>query len=81
MSERQKVILSNARPHPDPLPRGEGESFPASLAILRLESRAAITNHRERSLAVPSHGGEGQGEGEHPTIQAEPPYVGCYESK
>ena len=79
--------LFNARP----LPRGEGESFAASFANQRLDSRAAITNYRESSQAVPSpasrhseataDGGEGQGEGGRPTLQSEPPHVGCYKSR
>ncbi len=73
--------LFNAHPHPGPLPPGEGESFAASLVDLRLDSREAIRNIRECSHAVPSHGGEGQGECGRYTIPFEPPYVGCYKSR
>jgi hypothetical protein len=59
--------LLNARPHP------------ASLGDLRLASRAAITNHRDRSHAGPSPGGEGQGEGGRHAIQSAP-QLGCHES-
>lgn len=70
--------LCNARPHPDPLPRGEGESFAVSLVNRRLDSRGAITNYRERSQAVPSPGGEGQGEGGRYPIKSETPHVDSY---
>ncbi len=73
--------LFNARPHPGPLPRGEGESFAASLVDLRLDSREAIRNFRECSHAVPFPGREGQGECGGDTIQLEPAYVGCYKSR
>ncbi len=86
MSDCRKSILTSARPHPSPLPRGEGESFAVSLANQRLDSRDAITNYRARWKALPSPGGEGQGEGGRPTIlfsgskaKSEPPYVGCYQ--
>jgi K+-transporting ATPase ATPase C chain len=58
-----KPILFNARPHPGPLPQGEGESFPAALENPRLDLPDVLTNNLNRSLAVPSLGGEGQGEG------------------
>jgi hypothetical protein len=72
--------MFNTRPHPGPLPRGEGESLAASLINGWLDSRGAIADYRNRSLAVPSPGGEGQGEGGRHTIQAEPFYVGCCKS-
>jgi len=58
-----KTFLFNARPHPGPLPRGEGESFAASLENLSLDLPQALTNDLNRPIAVPSPGGEGQGEG------------------
>ncbi len=70
--------LCNARPHPGPLPRGEGESYAVSLVNLRLDSREAITNYREHSQAIPSPGGEGQGEGGRYTIYFESPHVVSY---
>ena len=86
MNVMAKRSLFNTRPHPGPLPRGEGESLAVSLANLRLDSRGAITSYRGRSQSVPSPGGEGQGEGGRPTIRfsgsktkSEPPYVGCYQ--
>jgi hypothetical protein len=72
--------LCNARPHPGPLPRGEGETLSVSFANPRLDSRGVITSYRQRSQDVPSPGGEGQGEGGRFTIHSEPPDVGCYES-
>jgi serine/threonine protein kinase len=47
----------NARPHPSPLPQGEGESSSARRQAGTLE------NFERRRAAVPSPGGEGQGEG------------------
>ena len=63
-----KKDLCNARPHPDPLPQGEGESFAVPLANLRLDSPNALTNKPKHSKAVPSPRGEGQGEGGRQTI-------------
>jgi hypothetical protein len=59
----QKGLLFHARPHPGPLPRGEGESFAASFATLSLDLPRTLTKSLNRPIAVPSPGGEGQGEG------------------
>jgi hypothetical protein len=87
MKMSAQISLLNARPHPGPLPRGEGESFTVSVANLRLDLRGALSVQTERPNAVPSSGGEGQGEGGRPTIRfsgskakSEPPHVGCYKS-
>jgi hypothetical protein len=56
-------VWFNARPHPSLLPRGEGESLAVSPENLRL---GGASGHRVISgltEAVPSPGGEGQGEG------------------
>jgi len=50
------------RPHPGPLPRGDGES---SSALSEVGTRADC---RQRPAAVPSPGGEGRGEGEQEQI-------------
>ena len=77
MSERRKVVLFDARPHP----RGEGETLAASSENLRLGWLESRSRMRMRPHAVPSPGGEGQGEGGRFTIQSEPTHVGCYESR
>jgi hypothetical protein len=58
----------DTRPHPGPLPRGEGESFAAFWQNQALDSTALISQNRNRPMAVPSPGGEGQGEGGRQTI-------------
>lgn len=81
MKTAAEMSLLNARPHPTPLPRGEGESFAASLVNLLLDLREVIAKCRAYSQAIPSPGGEGQSEGGCRTIQSEPPYVSCYKSR
>ena len=66
--------LFNDRPHPGPLPRGEGESFSASPIYRRLDLRSDLSIKGVRSITVPSLRGEGQGEGGRYPIQSEPPY-------
>ncbi|TAK99516.1 MAG: tetratricopeptide repeat protein [Verrucomicrobia bacterium] len=55
--------LLNARPHPGPLPRGEGESSSASSEIVSGSSGGSLTSKKETPTVIPSLGGEGQGEG------------------
>jgi hypothetical protein len=64
MSGRESVILFNARPHPGPLPRGEGESSAAAGPIWSRRLLDARPRKQRRLFAIPSPGGEGQGEGE-----------------
>ncbi|TAL06400.1 MAG: glycoside hydrolase family 95 protein, partial [Verrucomicrobia bacterium] len=56
-------IYGHARPHPGPLPRGEGESFAISGENPRLSLPDSLRQTKKRATAVPSPGGEGQGEG------------------
>jgi hypothetical protein len=58
-------FLCDARPHPGPLPRGEGDAFPADCECRRLSPSDADRVIRVQAIAVPSPGGEGQGEGGH----------------
>jgi hypothetical protein len=53
----------NARPHPGPLPRGEGELFAGSRKNSRLVLPDGRADRRSHSITAPSPGGEGQGEG------------------
>lgn len=55
--------LFNARPHPGPLPRGEGESFAVPRKNTWVDSRGGQTNNTARPITVPSPSGAGQGEG------------------
>ena len=55
----------SARPHPGPLPRGEGESS----AVAAQDAQSGLLRSREQSVAtlkqlLPLPGGEGWGEGE-----------------
>jgi hypothetical protein len=50
---------SNARHHPSPLPRGEGESFPASRKFVQLDLSDGRSQIRDVPTVVPSPGGEG----------------------
>ncbi len=59
-----KTSLFDVRPHPTPLPRGEGEWFAASRHIVNLRQFNAHPEKRKHPQTVPSPGGEGQGEGE-----------------
>ena len=72
--------LFNARPHPGPLPRGEGATFAVAFVNPRLDWRTVHSINGERALAIPSPGGEGQGEGGCFTIQSERAYVGRHRS-
>ena len=47
-----------ARPHPGPLPQGEGELFPA------LENVHRLVTFPDATIGGASPGGEGKGEGE-----------------
>ena len=58
------------------LPRGEEESSAVSFADLRLRSSEGRLNGGKGPIAVPSPGGEGQGEGGILPFQSVPPYVG-----
>jgi hypothetical protein len=49
----------NARPHPGPLPRGEGESFAVFLKNLSLHLLGVSLQERHCAFAAPSPGGEG----------------------
>ena len=53
----------NDRPHPGPLPRGEGESFAVSRNGLRLDLPNNLRCQANHTVAPPSPGGEGRGEG------------------
>ncbi len=63
MSASEKISFFKTRPHPGPLPQGEGESFAVSRHIVILRLLDAHSQKCTRSHAVPSPGGEGQGEG------------------
>jgi len=80
MSEREKDILFNSRPHPGPLPRGEGGLFAGFRPYWSRRWLEARSTTQGRPSVIPSPGGEGQGEGSRHTI-IEPPYVGCYASE
>jgi hypothetical protein len=58
----------NARPHPGPLPRGEGESFAGSLECRALELAGESSSNPQTAMAAPSPGGEGWDEGERETF-------------
>lgn len=51
------------RPHPGPLPRGEGEMVSVSLENDPLGWPDVHSRNRNHPMAVSSPGGEGQGEG------------------
>ena len=57
------LARGNARPHPGLLPRGEGETLPASSENRAAELAGWMSVKWELSLAVPSPWGAGQGEG------------------
>ena len=63
MTGRERTILFNARPHPGPLPRGEGELFAGFNLYRSRRLPEACPDDQWRPHAVPSPGGEGQGEG------------------
>ncbi len=54
---------SNRRPHPAPLPRGEGKSRAAFKFIVRRKFHPWHSQSEAAPIAIPSPGGEGQGEG------------------
>ena len=54
----------NPRPHPGPLPRGEGESCAAFSQIVNRQQRGSHSNKQRLLNLAPSPGGEGWGEGE-----------------
>jgi hypothetical protein len=58
-----KTGLFDVHPHPNPLPRGEGECFAVSQHIVSLRLFSAHPEKRSHPHAVPSPGGEGRGEG------------------
>ena len=58
-----KEFLCTARPHPGPLPRGEGESFAATQNVVSLCLLKVHWPNLSRPIAIPSPGGEGQDEG------------------
>ena len=68
MNTDSKISLRDARPHPGPLPRGEGGSFAVATENLRLRLPDARWKNQRARTAVPSPGGEGQGEGGRKTI-------------
>lgn len=51
--------MCEARPHPGPLPQGEGESFAIPWSFQRRPSHGALTKKLEPAMAVPSPEGEG----------------------
>ena len=53
----------NARPHPGPLPRGEGELFAVFLKNTRLDSPNNHSQNPNQPAVAPSPGGVGRGEG------------------
>jgi hypothetical protein len=72
-----KFFVMNDRPHPGPLPLGEGASSPAYVISLRrrcncrrspeaemtIKHAVIPNNSRERRMSLPLLGGEGRGEG------------------
>ena len=58
-----RTICLVACPHPGPLPRGEGVSFASFWNFVCWRLHAIYSQDRQCALAVPSPGGEGQGEG------------------
>ena len=60
----------NARPHPGPLPRGEGGSFAISPEIVGLRLLKAHPKREVARRLFSLPGGLGQGEGERHTIVA-----------
>ena len=68
------------RPHPGPLPRGEGESFSVSGVSKAGDSSEGSVESKAVQRLSPLPGGEGQGEGERntKTNQFEPPHVVSY---
>ena len=65
-----KKILLNARPHPGPHPRGEGESYPVSVEYLQLDLQDTREEIQNARFLFPLLGGEGQGKGGLQTIFA-----------
>jgi hypothetical protein len=55
--------MLNDRHRPGPLPRGEGELFAVSRNNLRLVLLNDFRHKADRTIAAPSPGGEGRGDG------------------
>ena len=64
--------MCDARPHPNPLPREEGESFAVFWRFESRQLRKANPQNLECATPVPSPGGEGEGEGGRETNLAPP---------
>jgi hypothetical protein len=64
--------MCDPRPHPNPLPRGEGESFAVFWHFESQQLHKANPQNLECATPVPSPGGEGQGEGGRETNLAPP---------
>ena len=60
-SLKQRMV--NARPHPSPLPRGEGTGCERFLIFGRTPRKSSREFSREAANGSPSPGGEGRGEG------------------
>jgi hypothetical protein len=77
-----------ARPHPDPLPRGEGTAKAHTRFFGRLFGQSSRGFTIKTASDSPSPWGEGRGEGGRDPAQTsnskkktEPPHVGCYTNK
>jgi hypothetical protein len=57
-------LLRNARPHPFPLPRGEGKATVRSFLCERPSGKSSHSNFSATANDSPSSRGEGRGEGE-----------------
>ena len=64
--------MPDARPHPNLLPRGEGESLAGFWHCETRQLHKTNPQNRECARAAPSPGGEGQGEGGRETNLALP---------
>lgn len=74
MNAPARISLMNTRPHPGPLPWGEGDSFTVSRNFVGLSLLDAHLRKSECPPAIPSPGAAGQSEGERYTILTTAPY-------